>query len=325
MPAEDIYIEEEEAQTRGQGYRLLPRVWPFFRKYLDRTIVAAILLIGSAVMGLAAPLLVKHAIDVNIPNRDVRGLLYVGLVYLVLQLAIGAAGYFQQTLLAIIGENAIADLKHTLFGHIVRLPASFFDRNPVGRLISRVESDSSALQEMFSSTAVTLARNLVMLIGMSVVMLLVNWRLFLVIAGLFPVTMAGFYLLQKKSRPLYLQMRRIVAEINNFITETMRSLPVVQAFNRQDYFAARMDEKGRRLYGVRKQELFIWTWIWLVWDFGEMVGVALTLGVGGVFALKGQLTVGGLFLFYSYITRFFVPIRAVSEQIHVMQRAFASA
>jgi ATP-binding cassette subfamily B protein len=325
MSAEDIYIEEEEAQTRGQGFRLLPRIWPFFRKYLGRTIVAAILLIGSAVLGLAAPLLVRHAIDVNIPHRDAHGLVTIGLIYLVLQLAIGAAGFFQQVLLAIIGENAIADLKHTLFGHIVRLPASFFDRNPVGRLISRVESDSSALQEMFSSTAVTLARNLVMLIGMSVVMLLVNWRLFLVIAGLFPVTMVGFYLLQKKSRPLYLQMRRIVAEINNFITETMRSLPVVQAFSRQDYFATRMDEKGRRLYGIRKQELFIWTWIWLVWDFGEMAGVALTLGVGGLFALKGQLTVGGLFLFYSYITRFFVPIRAVSEQIHIMQRAFASA
>ncbi len=325
MSTEDIYIEEEEAQTRGQGFRLLPRVWPFFRKYLGRTIVAGILLIGSAVLGLAAPLLVKHAIDVNIPNKDVRGLVTVGLIYLVLQLATGAAGFFQQVLLAIIGENAIADLKHTLFGHIVRLPASFFDRNPVGRLISRVESDSSALQEMFSSTAVTLARNLVMLIGMSIVMLVVNWRLFFVIAGLFPVTMVGFYLLQKRSRPLYLQMRRIVAEINNFITETMRSLPVVQAFNRQDYFAGRMDEKGRRLYGIRKKEMFIWTWIWLVWDFGEMAGVALTLGVGGLFALKGQLTVGGLFLFYSYITRFFVPIRALSEQIHIMQRAFASA
>ncbi len=325
MPAEDLYIEEEEAQTRGQGFKLLPRVWPFFRRYLGRTIVAAILLIGSAVMGLAAPLLVKHAIDVNIPQKDVHGLVAIGIVYLVLQLAIGAAGFFQQALLAIVGENAIADLKHSLFGHIVRLPASFFDKNPVGRLISRVESDSSALQEMFSSTAVTLARNLVMLVGMSVVMLIVNWRLYLAIAGLFPVTMVGFYLLQKRSRPLYLQMRRIVAEINNFITETMRSLPVVQAFNRQEYFAGRMDEKGRRLYGIRKQEMFIWTWIWLVWDFGEMAGVAITLGVGGLFALKGQLTVGGLFLFYSYVTRFFVPIRAVSEQIHIMQRAFASA
>jgi len=94
MPAEDIYIEEEEAATRGQGYKLLPRVWPVFRKYLGRTIFAATLLIGSAVLGLAAPLPVKHAIDVSIPQKDVRGLLAVGVVYLVLQLAIGAAGFF---------------------------------------------------------------------------------------------------------------------------------------------------------------------------------------------------------------------------------------
>ena len=100
----------------------------------------------------------------------------------------------------------------------------------------------------------------------------------------------------------------------------MRSLPVVQAFNRQEYFADRMDEKGRRLYGTRKRQMFIWTWIWLVWDFGEMAGVALTLGVGGLFALKGHLTVGGLFLFYSYVTRFFMPIRALSA-VRVVRKA----
>jgi ATP-binding cassette subfamily B protein len=325
MSGADFYIEEEESKTRGKGYTLLPRLWPFLRKYLRRTILAAVLLVASALMGLVGPLLIKHAIDVNIKLGDTSGLMFLGLAYLLIQIANGFAGYFQQTLLAIVGENAIADLKYSLFGHIVRLPASFFDKNPVGRLISRVESDSSALQEMFASTATTLARNLVMLVGMSVVMLIVNWRLFLTIAGLFPLTMFGFYLLQKKARPIYLQMRRTVAEINNFVSETMRSLPVVQAFSRQDYFASRIDEMGKKLFDQRKQETWIWTAIWLIWDFGEMTGVVLTLGVGGMWALKGQLTVGGLFLFYSYLTRFFVPIRAMSEQIHIMQRAFASA
>jgi ATP-binding cassette subfamily B protein len=325
MSGADFYIEEEESKTRGKGYKLLPRLWPFLRKYLGRTILAAGLLVASAVMGLIGPLLIKHAIDVNIKLGDTSGLMFVGLAYLLIQIANGFAGYFQQTLLAIVGENAIADLKHSLFGRIVRLPASFFDKNPVGRLISRVESDSSSLQEMFASTATTLARNLVMLLGMSVVMLVVNWRLFLTIAGLFPLTMLGFYLLQKKARPIYLQMRRTVAETNNFVSETMRSLPVVQAFSRQDHFASRMDELGQNLFDQRKRETWIWTAIWLIWDFGELTGVVLTLGVGGIWALKGQLTVGGLFLFYSYLTRFFVPIRAMSEQIHIMQRAFASA
>lgn len=325
MPVGDFYIDEEEAKTKGLGPKLLLRLWPYFRRYLGRTSIAGLLLTASAAMGICGPILIKHAIDVDIKGGDVHGLLLVSLVYLLLQVGMGLAGYFQQTLLAIVSENAIADLKHSLFNHIVRLPLSFFDKNPVGRLISRVESDSSALQQMFASFAVTLARNVLMLVGMSVVMAIVNWRLFLTIAGLFPVILIAFYLLQKKARPIYVQMRRTVAEINNFVTETMRSLPVIQAFSRQDYFAGRAKEMGLRLYGQRKREMWIWTFVWLIWDFGELIAVALALGVGGYWTLKGKLTVGGLFLFYSYITRFFMPIRAMSEQIHIMQRAFASA
>ncbi|MEO0108229.1 MAG: ABC transporter ATP-binding protein, partial [candidate division WOR-3 bacterium] len=153
----------------------------------------------------------------------------------------------------------------------------------------------------------------------------VNWRLYLAIVGLFPLVLVGFYFLQRRMRPLVVRIRRTVAEINNFLAETLRSLPVVQAFNRQDYFAQRMDELSRKQLGQERAENWLWFWLWLIWDFGEMTGVSLVLILGGLWALKGGITVGGLFLFYSYISRFFMPIRNLSQQLNLMQRALASA
>jgi ATP-binding cassette subfamily B protein len=325
MPGADLYVDEEEAKTKGLGFRLLPRLWPYFRKHLGRTSFAALLLTASAVLGIYGPVLIKHAIDVDIKQSHFSGLLHTAIIYLGLQIFINVAGYFQQILLAYVGENAIADLKQTLYNHIIRLPLSFFDHNPVGRLITRTDSDAAALQQMFASTAVTLARSLVMLVGMSVVMVIVNWKLFLTIIGLFPFILVAFYFLQKRMRPIVLAIRRTVAEINNFLAETLRALPVIQSFDRQEYFTDRIDQMGRKQYGQEKKENWLWFWLWLIWDFGEMSGVVLALGVGGIWALRGAITVGGLFLFYSYISRFFMPIRNLSQQLNLMQRAMASA
>ena len=325
MSISDFYIEQEEARTKGLGFRLLPRLWPYFRKYTARTGIAAVMLTTSAVLGICAPLLIKHAIDADIPDGNLTGLFHTALIYLGLQVVINVFGYFQQFLLAWIGEHAIADLKSNLFNHMLRLPVSFFDHNPVGRLITRAESDADAIQQMFAQTAVTLARSIVMLVGMSVVMIVVNWKLFLVIILLFPFITLAFYLLQRQMRPIVLAIRRTVAEINNFLAETLRALPVVQVLNRQEYFTERYDEMGKRKFKWELKEHWVWYWLWLIWDFGEVCGVVLALGIGGIWALKGAITVGGLFLFYSYISRFFMPIRNLSQQINLMQRAMASA
>jgi ATP-binding cassette subfamily B protein len=325
MFGEDLYSAEEEAKTKGLGFKLLPRVWPYFRKYKNQVIVAGLMLLGSTVLSLFGPVLLKRAIDVDIARGSIPGLLRTAAVYFVLQLVVFGISYFQRIALAVVGENAAADLKESLYQYILKLPVSFFDHNPVGRLITRTESDTEALKQLFATTAVVLAQDIVLLLGMSVVMAIVNWKLFLIVIVLFPPFLLAFNWFQRKVRPVYVSIRRTVAEINNFINETIRGLAVVQATNRQDYFADKMDQLNREKFKKEMRGQFYWYRIWFLVDFGEVIGFVLILGVGGLWALKGGLTIGSLFLFVSYVTRVFQPIRGLSDQINVMQRAFASA
>jgi ABC-type multidrug transport system fused ATPase/permease subunit len=322
----DFYSAEEEAKTSGQGLKLLPRIWPFFRKYRQQVIVAGSMLVVSTGLSLLGPLLLRHAIDADI-TRDlsIPHLLRTAAVYLVLQLAVFGIGYFQRVALAVVGENAAADLKEKLFQHILKLPMSFFDKNPVGRLITRTESDTEALKQLFATTAVVLAQDIVLLVGMSVVMAVVNWKLFLIVIALFPPFLFAFTWFQKKARPVYVQVRRTVAEINNFINETIRGLAVVQSLSRQDYFGAKMDQLNQQKFGNEMKVQWYWYRVWFLVDFGEVLGFVLVLGIGGIWALRDILSIGSLFLFVSYITRVFQPIRGLSDQINVMQRALASA
>ena len=203
MFGEDYYSQEEEARTSGLGVKLLPRIWPFFRKYRRQVIVAGSMLIGSTVLSLFGPVLLKRAIDVDIAHGSIPGLLRTAALYFLVQGTVLTVGYFQRIALAKVGENAAADLKEKLYQHILRLPLSFFDKNPVGRLLTRTESDTEALKQLFATTSVVLAQDIVLLIGMSVVMGIVNWKLFLIVIVLFPPFLFAFNWFQKKVRPVY--------------------------------------------------------------------------------------------------------------------------
>jgi ATP-binding cassette subfamily B protein len=322
---DDDLHDEETPSTGSRGLKLVPRIWPYFRKYLRTVIVAGLALTASAVMGLLGPVLVRHAIDVDIAPGNVTDLMRTAVFYLLLEIGIAVAGFLQAILLARVGQNAVADLKENLYSHVIRLPAGFFDRNPVGRLMTRTESDAESLHQLFSTTVVTLAQNVVMLLGMAVVMCFVNWKLFLLVFALLPVLGFVLYRLQNRTRGVYVAVRRTVARINNLISEVLRALPVVQAFCREDYFTARLDRLNEQQYRQEERARTMWFWIWFLLDSGEVLGLALVLGAGGLWALKGWITIGGLFLFYSYITRLFGPLRALSNQANVIQRAFASA
>jgi ABC-type multidrug transport system fused ATPase/permease subunit len=321
----DSDLELEETKPTGKGGTYIRRLWPFFRRYLGRVIAAGSLLLVSTGLGLLGPVLLKRAIDVNIGQKDLRGLAITSLLYLGIQLFMLISGYYQQVWLALVGERGAADLKQALFRHVLDLPMSFFDKTPAGKLISRVESDTEALKMLFTRTSVVLLQSVLMLLGMSIIMGVASLRLFLLVLVLLPPFVVAFWVFQKKVRPVYIQVRRTVAETNNLVSEVLKSLPVIQVFCQQRRFAQRMDDLNRLKYKGELKATILWHAVWMLVDFGEVLGMGLVLGVGGVWALKGQLTIGTLFLFVSYITRLFGPLRAISDQINVMQRAFASA
>jgi ABC-type multidrug transport system fused ATPase/permease subunit len=322
---DDAELDIEESKPTGKAGTYVRRLWPFFRRYLRLVLGAGLLLLASTGLGLLGPVLLRRAIDVNIDSSDLRGLAVTSLLYLAMQAAVLVASYFQQVWLALVGERGAADLKQALFRHLLDVPMSFFDKTPVGKLISKVESDTEALKMLFTRTSVVLVQSALMLVGMSVIMALASWRLYLLVLVLLPPFVVAFWAFQKKVRPVYRQVRKTVAETNNLVSETLKGLPVIQVFCQQRRFAERMDALNRLKYRGELKATILWHSVWMLVDFGEVLGMGLVLGVGGVWALKGQLTVGTLFLFVAYITRLFGPLRAISDQINVMQRAFASA
>jgi ATP-binding cassette subfamily B protein len=321
----DIEFESEETRLKGRASTYIRRLWPFLRPHAGRLGAVAVLLVAGSGLGLLGPVLLKRAIDVNIGQGDLRGLFVTSAVYLVVQTLILVANYLQRVWLVLVGERSAADLKQRLFAHLLDLPMAFFDKNPVGKLISRVESDTEALKLLFTNTAVVLLQSALMLVGMSVIMGLTSWRLYLLVAVLLPPFILTFWWFQKKVRPMYKDVRKTVAETNSLVSEALRGLPVIQVFGQQERFARRMDELNRAKFRTELRAFGMWNVVWFLVDFGEIVGIGLVLGFGGIWALKGAITIGTLFLFVSYITRLFGPVRAISDQVNMMQRAFASA
>ncbi|MCR4423708.1 MAG: ABC transporter ATP-binding protein [candidate division WOR-3 bacterium] len=321
----DFDLAEEETKPRGRALDYLRRLWPFFSPYRGRIVAAGILLLVASGLGLIGPILFRRAIDVNLSQGDLKGLALTSLGYLLTQVAIIFATYFQMVWLAYVGERGAANLKERLFAHILKLPMRFFDQMPSGKLISRVESDTEALKMLFTRTSVMMMQSLLMVVGMGVVMAVIDGRLFLLVAALLPPFVVAFWLFQKKVRPIYIGVRRTVADINNLILETLKGLPVVQVFCQEPRFAQKMDDLNRLKFQQELRAQWLWYLVWFLVDFGEVAGIVLVLSVGGVWALKGGLTIGTLVLFVSYISRLFAPVRAISDQINMLQRALASA
>lgn len=321
----DFDLAEEETKPRGRALDYLRRLWPFFSPYRGRIVAAGFLLLVASGLGLIGPILFRRAIDVNLSQGDLKGLALTSLGYLLTQVAIIFATYFQMVWLAYVGERGAANLKERLFAHILKLPMRFFDQMPSGKLISRVESDTEALKMLFTRTSVMMMQSLLMVVGMGVVMAVIDGRLFLLVAALLPPFVVAFWLFQKKVRPIYIGVRRTVADINNLILETLKGLPVVQVFCQEPRFAQKMDDLNRLKFQQELRAQWLWYLVWFLVDFGEVAGIVLVLSVGGVWALKGGLTIGTLVLFVSYISRLFAPVRAISDQINMLQRALASA
>ena len=321
---EDRYSVEQDGVRKG-NWRVLKKLLPYFRKYLKTIIIASFLLLFSTLLTLLGPILIKRAIDVEIPDKSVQGLVTIAAAYIVIQIVVLLVRYFQQIEIMSVGERAIADLKANMFRHFLKLPISYFDKHPVGTLISRVESDTEALKFLFSSTSVVLVSNLALLVGMSVVMLIVSWRLYLLILVMMPIFAYSFYWFERHVRPVYINLRKKIAEINGFVVETARSLHVVQMFRQENNFVSKVNALGRDKYDYELQALSFWYRIWFFVELGEIIGIVLVLGIGGIWALAGLITIGTLYLFISYITRLFVPLRGLSDQINVIERAFAAA
>ncbi|MBD3168402.1 MAG: ATP-binding cassette domain-containing protein, partial [candidate division Zixibacteria bacterium] len=319
-----VYYEEEKTQKISLR-DFLKRMVPLLKPYKKRLALGVLFLVITTSAVIIGPVLIKHAVDVDMKNSDYSGLVTTVLLYLGVQLVFLLFNYLQLINLEWIGQQAMSALRKRLFNHIIHMSMKFFNDNPVGRLLSRVESDTESLRMLFTHTMVTLIGDILMLMGMFAVMAYVEWRLTLILSLLLPVLFTLTYFYQRTTNPMFLEVRKKMADISAFLTEYIQGMSIVQIFNRGK-------QVRRKAYGVneskRKTETraeLIVVFFFNTIFFSETVGICLVLWFGGRLSLEGAITVGTLIMFIQYIRRFYEPIYALSDHMRIIQKAMAGS
>jgi ATP-binding cassette subfamily B protein len=316
---------DEDALGRAYDQRLVARLWTFTRTYRGTLAAAAGLFPVGAAVELAQPYLVKVAIDDHIVRGDWSGLTGIAALFL---LALGGQYLVRwglSYLLAWTGQRVIHDLRQALFAHVQRLPARFFDRTPVGRLMTRILNDVEAIGELFTSGVVSILGDVLAVGGAVVVMLWLDWRLALVAFAAMPALFALAAFFRPRARDAYREVRNRIARVNTYLQESLIGMTVVQLFGREPAQAREFAE----LNEAHRQALFRrMGYDAVLYATVEVVGSVTIAGLiwwGGGQILAGTLTFGVLVAFMEYSHRFFLPIRDVSAKYTVMQSAMVAA
>jgi ATP-binding cassette, subfamily B, multidrug efflux pump len=313
--------EDDDAAGRVYDTRLARRVWAYTRPYGGAVTLSAALFPLLAAVDLVQPYLVKVAIDDHILRGDWPGLSrIVGLFFLTLGVQY-ALRYWQIYLASWTGQRVVHDIRAALFAHVQRLPASFFDRNPVGRVMTRILGDVEAIGEVFTSGVVAIVGDLVTLIGVVAVMLLLHLRLTLIIFAVLPLLVALALALRVPVRRAYRDVRARLAHLNAELQETLAGMTVLQLFGREAARAGELGALNERYRRAQFRRMGLETTLYAVAEAVGAFVVAALLWWGGIEILDGTLTFGVLVAFMQYTQRFYLPIRDASAKFSVMQAA----
>ena len=284
-----------------------------------------ILLTGATFLSLMWPILIRKAIDTNISNGDFQGLIYTVILIGVIQVASLVFQYIQRVKLEIIGQNVMVELKTKLFDHILSLDISFFDKNPVGRLLARVESDTESLRLLFTNTAVLVVGDFFLITGIYSVMFYYHWQLALILFSVFPITVILTVIVTRMTSPRFLEVRKKMAEITATVTEFLHGMSIVQIFHRGDYARRRVFEVNRLKFEHQAFAEIAFVVFFNTVFFFQYLAIAATLFMSVLWVKSGILTVGTISMFIILIWRSFDPIWRVSEQLSTIQKSIAGA
>jgi ATP-binding cassette, subfamily B, multidrug efflux pump len=320
-------LSRPDDEVLGKAYdaRLMARLWEVTRPHKGLVLLSLLLFPLTACVELLGPYLIKLAIDHHILVGDWAGLGRMAVLFLLTLIALYLLRVGQAYVTQLTGQRVMHDLRRALFAHLQRLDAAFFDRNPVGRLMTRVLNDVEAINELFTSGAVAIVGDVVTLTGVVVILLLLNWKLALVTFALVPVLVLAAAYFRLKARDCYRQVRARLAALNAFLQESLQGMTVVQLFARERQEAAAFARLNGDLRAAQFRSTIYDASLYAAVEAIGSAAVALLLWYGGGEVIAGALTFGGLVAFIEYTSRFFLPIRDLGAKYAVMQAAMISA
>ena len=311
----------------GKAYdpRLMRRLWRVVRPHRWLVCLSMLLFPCIAALELLQPWLVKIAIDHHILVGDWPGLTRVASAYLACLLGLYGLRVAASYLTQLLGQRVMHDLRAALFAHLQGQDAAFFDKSPVGRLMTRVLTDVEAISELFASGAMAVVSDVLTLGGIVVLMLLLNWELALVTFALVPVLTLGAAYFRLKARDSYRAVRTRLARLNAFLQESLQGMAVIQLFARERREAELFGRLNADLRRAQFRSTFFDALLYAGVEAIGSMAVALLLWYGGGQVMAHALTFGGLVAFLEYTARFFLPIRDLGAKYTVMQAATVAA
>ena len=318
-------LHDEKSLKKAIDLQLIRRLWVYVRPYRPSIVISFLLLFSVSAVQLVQPYLVKLAIDRHIAPGNLEGLGRLALIFLGALTIEFLLRYLQMYILERTGQNVVFDIRSHVFSHLQKLPSSYFDRNPVGRLMTRVTSDVEAINEAFTSGLVLILADMVKLAGIVVILLWMDWQLALVTFAVLPPMILLTFRFRTRVRIVHRNVRAKVARLNSFLQENLSGLRLVQLFNRQraaieSFRTINREHRDTQLKGVKYDSIFS--------ALAEMIGawtVGAILWAGGSRILRGSITFGTLVAFIDYAEKFFRPVQELSQRYTTMQAAMASS
>jgi ATP-binding cassette subfamily B protein len=332
-------IHEEDVLGKAYDSRLMKRLLRYLRPYRWQVVVALIAIIFKAGADVLGPYLTKVAIDKYLANRTeshslldrflssqpLVGIAQISAIYIGLLLISFLLEFTQTYIMQWVGQKVMFDLRAQIFRHLQQLHVAFFDRNPVGRLVTRVTSDVDALNEMFTAGVVSIFEDIFVLAGILAIMLNMSWRLALITFAVLPLIFYATTLFRKAVRESYRRIRIAIAKINSYLQEHVTGIVVLQLFNREQKSYERFEKINRTHMDAFKDAILAHAIYYPIVEVLSAIAIACVVWFGGNQVIRNAVSLGVLVAFMQYAQRFFRPIQDLSEKYNILQSAMASS
>ncbi len=338
---------EEEVLGKAYDSRLMRRLLTYLRPYRWQVAIALAAIILKSLADVVGPYLFKVTVDRYLApvannqsklwnwlsSQPTKGIAQIASIYVGLQLFTFVLEFLQTYYMQWTGQKVMFDLRSQIFRHLQRMHVGFYDKNPVGRLVTRVTTDVDALNEMFTSGVVSIFEDFFVLAGILGIMLWMNWKLALITFGVLPFIVFATKIFRDKVRDSYRRIRVAIARINSYMQEHVSGMMVLQLFNRERKAYTRFSEINRSHMDAFKDAILAYAVYYPIVDFFSAIAIACVIWWGGQDVIRqatvsktvGTASLGVLIAFIQYAFRFFRPIMDFSEKYNILQSAMAAS
>ena len=318
-------VHDEEVLGKAYDSVLMRRLLRYLLPYRSQVAIALVAIIAGAALQLVQPYLVKVAIDRHIQPGNLAGLDRIALAFLAILFASFSLEFLQTWMLQTTGQRIMFDMRLQIYHHLQELDVQFYDRNPVGRLMTRVTTDVDVLNDLFTAGVVSIFGDVFMLAGIMIVLVVMDWRLALVAFSVLPLIAVVTQWFRRNARESYRVVRTLIARINAFLQEHITGMSTVQLFRQERRIFGQFNDINRRHRDANVDSIFYYAVFYPAIEIIGALAAALIIWFGGGWTIRGTLTLGSLVAFLQYSQRFFRPISDMSEKFNVLQAAMASS